>query len=271
MAMGDDLGAVARLIRMPRGYSLSHDPAQDRMVISRVIEHRDGDFSDEEVAWSSEQAIVTDPTGGPNSLVTWVNRVLGARGKRAYNRPPWSSGLSPCLSACPPRSARSAAAPAGGGPRSSSAWRCPVSAAVSEIVRADARDLPFPSRHFDLILTSPPWDNLRVVDEAQAELCRVLTRQGVIAMVLPNLRHPQLATLVVTGRDWKRSKSYGIPKPLTPGDGPYFTPDPIWAAKLAFRFRAHRRMLDPFAGSGTYVRACESVGIAECVGSDIEA
>lgn len=83
MAMGDDLGAVARLIRLPRNYSLRYDGARDRMVIERVIEHRDGDFSDEEIAWASVQAILADGAGAPNALVVWVNRVLVPRGKRA--------------------------------------------------------------------------------------------------------------------------------------------------------------------------------------------
>lgn len=144
-----------------------------------------------------------------------------------------------------------------------------MSAVAAEILRADARCLPFESRSFDLILSSPPWDDLGVLDEAQGELCRVLTRQGTMAFVLPNRAQPNLATLVLTGRDWKRSRSFAVPRPMSPTGGPYMAPDPVWAAKLAFRFRASRRMLDPFAGTGTYVRAAETVGIADCVGSDL--
>lgn len=136
------------------------------------------------------------------------------------------------------------------------------------IAVADACNLPFRDRSFDLILASPPWDDLDVVIRARPEFRRVLTQRGQMILVLPNLNDPTLATLAVANRDWTVRSQYAVAKPNVSKGWIYrSTPDELVVDILARCPRA-RRVLDPFCGTGTVVRVARDSG-RFAVGCDI--
>lgn len=134
-------------------------------------------------------------------------------------------------------------------------------------MRADARQLPFRSRTFDTVFCSPPWDNQQVLIDARPELERVLTPKGRMILLLPHMDEPELASLVVTNRDWTDVQSWKVPAPRERVGPRYFSPADDFVAGVLRRFRA-RRLLDPFCGVGTIPRVARSLRVF-AVGCDI--
>lgn len=128
------------------------------------------------------------------------------------------------------------------------------------MVQADARRLPFPRASFDLIFTSPPWDNLGILVEAKPEMERVLKSNGSMALVLPNLDSPLLCSLAITNRDWSERRTYAADAPRTVRGPRYFSMADEFVAKVLTLLRP-KRVLDPFCGTATVVRVAHSLGI----------
>lgn len=137
------------------------------------------------------------------------------------------------------------------------------------MIRSDARALPFPDASFDLIFTSPPWDNLGVLTEARPEMRRVLKRKGRMAIVMPHLDDPKLATLVLANRDWTERQSFAIPKPSRRVGPRYFSLDPDLVANV-LRRHSGKSVLDPFCGVGTVPDVATELGW-HGVGCDLHA
>lgn len=135
------------------------------------------------------------------------------------------------------------------------------------MIQADARSLPFAKDTFDLLFFSPPWDNLSVLTEARSELRRVLTRKGRMVMILPHLDSPELASMVLTNRDWTERQSFMVPAPRRVAGPKYFSLDPDFVARVLAKF-APKRVLDPFAGIGTIPSVARRLGIS-AAGCDI--
>lgn len=135
------------------------------------------------------------------------------------------------------------------------------------IVEADARCLPWGDRTFDFVFTSPPWDDLDVLTQARPELTRVLTRKGLMALLLPNRAAPAMATLVVTNRDWTERQEFIVEKPSGVVGPRYFSPSDDFVRRVLVKYRP-KRLLDPFCGTGTIPRIARTLGI-RAEGSDI--
>ena len=128
------------------------------------------------------------------------------------------------------------------------------------MIQADARSMPFTDRCFDMILTSPPWDHLELLPQVREEFGRVLTKRGVTAMVLPHLDSRELATLVVTNRDWSQRQSFACQAPRRRKGPRYFSLDEEFVARVLAKYRP-RRVLDPFCGTGTVMDVARRMGI----------
>ena len=135
-------------------------------------------------------------------------------------------------------------------------------------LRSDARHLPYRSGSFDFVFTSPPWDNLGVLEEARPEMERVLSKRGRMALLLPN-EDANLASLVLTNRDWTERQSLACEKPRTIRGYRYYSPSEDFVARvLKLHAPDNARVLDPFCGTGTIPNVAGRMGFF-AVGSDI--
>lgn len=135
------------------------------------------------------------------------------------------------------------------------------------MIQADARHLPFRDKSFDMLFFSPPWDDLDIIMDAKSELIRVTKPKGRMVMLLPHLDNRELASMVVTNRDWTERQSLACPKPTGLTGKRYYSLDPGFVARVLMKFRP-ASVLDPFCGSGTVPRVAAQVGIRG-VGCDL--
>lgn len=140
---------------------------------------------------------------------------------------------------------------------------------MEPISLGDARKLPFRDRFFGLVLTSPPWDDPQALLDAKDEIRRTLKKRGYWAMILPNLDHPDKASLVVCNRDWSKQTSYVIDKPSEMIGPSYFSPSEELIHKVLDQFPWVRTVLDPFCGSGRIVKVARERGL-DAYGVDID-
>lgn len=136
------------------------------------------------------------------------------------------------------------------------------------MIQADCRSLPYKDRSFDMIFTSPPWDRLDLLPQAREEVGRVLTRHGLMVMILPHLDSRELASLVVANRDWSQRQSFACEAPRRRVGPRYFAPSEDFVRRVLNKYRPSR-LLDPFCGTGTIVDVARRAGVF-AQGSDIE-
>lgn len=123
-------------------------------------------------------------------------------------------------------------------------------------VVADARHLPFRDGAFDSIVTAPVWDHPKVLNQAMAEMARVVT--GRMVIMLRN--ETQL-------RDGNGKIVRRLPAlPQSRGGFHYYHTPPAGAAAL---LSPTERVLDCFAGIGGVCEGARMIG-AFAVGSDLD-